>query len=184
MSSAVRDVILLALVAFEGVLTFALATFGLTFVFGAPWVPTPKEKVRRMMQLAEAKPGETMMDLGSGDGSVLIIAAKEFGMNAIGYEINPVLRLYAKIWARLVGVGDKVSVRRGNFFTIDLPKTDIVSFYLLDTTIKKLEPRLTRDLPKGTRVVSRDFQIWAWPEWKTDGTLYAYLAPGDKPAVL
>ena len=161
------------------VASYIIASFGLTFLFGAPFVGTPKSVAREMLQFADLKPGETFVDLGSGAGSLLILAAKEFGAKAIGYEINPTLVLWTRIKARFAGVSDRVEVRTANFFKSKIEQADVVGLFLLDPTMDKLLVHLKDQMPSGTRVVSRGFRFHAIEPIKTHqgaiSKLYLYL---------
>jgi len=139
-----------------GVLVF-IATTTYLAITGVPFVPTGKKAGRRMFELAELEAGETVVDLGSGDGSLLIVAARDFGAKAIGYEFNPWLCMIARVRARLSGVSNLVEIRRANFFKTDLPQADVIACYLLTDVQKKLEPRLIEFYPAGTRLVSHGF---------------------------
>lgn len=152
----------------------AIASFGLTGLWGAPYVGTPERIARRMVKLANGKPGETLMDLGSGAGAILIVAAREFGMKAIGYELNPLLRLATRIKARWYGVGDLVEVRSGNLFHVDLPPAEVITLFLLEPAIARLRPKLIAQISLNTRVVARDFHLQNWPHYAEDGWLRAY----------
>lgn len=162
------------------VASYVIASFGLTFLVGAPFVGTPKPVGREMLTFAKFKPGETFVDLGSGSGTLLILAVKEFGAKkAIGYEINPTLALWTKIKARLAGVGGKVEVRTANFFKSNIEPADVVGLFLLDPTMDKLLAHMQDQLPSGTRIVSRGFKFKAIePARREKGglsNLYLYL---------
>lgn len=173
MSSA-AIILLLILVTVLTIVAVVIASFGVTAIFGAPFVGTPSAIVRRMLILAEAREGETVVDLGSGSGSILIVAAKEFGMQAIGYEINPFLRLITRIKARWHGVADRVEVRSGNIFSVELPPVEIITLFLLEPAVERLKPRLIEQLPSTTRIVARDFHLRNWPHYAEDGWLRVY----------
>lgn len=162
------------------VASYVIASFGLTFLVGAPFVGTPKAVGREMFKFVDLKPGDTFADLGSGSGTLLILAVKEFGAaKAIGYEINPTLALWTKIKARLAGVGDKVEVRTANFFKSKIDPVDVVGLFLLDPTMDKLLTHLQDQLPAGTRIVSRGFKFKAIEPHRHDASgfsnLYLYL---------
>lgn len=140
--------------------SYVIASFGLTLFFGAPYVGTPKSVAREMMQLAQFQPGEIFMDLGSGSGTMLIVAVKEFGASrAIGYEINPILVWWTRWRILKSGLRGKIEVRTANFFTCKLAEADVVGLYLLDNTMDRILPRLHESLRLGGRAVSRGFQF-------------------------
>ncbi|MDC7789493.1 methyltransferase domain-containing protein [Rhodoplanes sp. TEM] len=126
------------------------------------YVPTPEPVVERMLELADPKPGELLMDLGSGDGRIPITAVKKYGVRAIGIDIDPVRISEAKANAREAGVEDKVEFRQENLFEADIAKADIVTLYLLESLNLRLRPRLLAELKPGTRIVSHSFSMGDW----------------------
>lgn len=161
MPAIVTDILIALLLAFQilllAILTAYLSVFALGLV-SVPWVPTPSSIGRRMFSLAQLKPGETVADLGSGDGSLIICAAREFGARGVGYEWHPALRLLARARARLSNVSDKVSFRGGSFFRAVLPPADVVATYLFPEIQARLEKELREHYQPGTRVVARAFR--------------------------
>lgn len=137
-----------------------------TSAYGAPWVPTKLRTVRRMLALAQVRPGETVYDLGSGDGRVLIVAAREFGARAVGVELDPVRAGWARLIVWGLGLRGKVTVRTGNFFTEDVRAADVVVCYLRTSTNRRLAEKLTEELRPGARVVSHAFPF---PDWDLAG---------------
>ncbi|NPE08138.1 MAG: methyltransferase domain-containing protein [Asgard group archaeon] len=131
--------------------------FSWSIIKGAPWSPTSKEKVIKMLSMANIKSNELVYDLGCGDGRVLIIAAREFNARAIGIEIDPIRYLWCKLRIRVLGLKDKVQVIRGNFFNEDFSKADIIICFLLQSTNDKLESKLLAELQPHARVVSNRF---------------------------
>jgi len=125
----------------------------------APWVPTRKHSVRALLSLANVRPGETILDLGCGDGSILFVGAREFGARGIGYDINPIILFVGWIRNLFGGVLFRVQLLRGDIFKIKIPQADVVTLYLFEHVNSKLLPRLREALPKGTRVVTRAFPI-------------------------
>ncbi len=137
-------------------------SFGIT----VPYVPTPIEVVREMLKLAGLKPGEIILDLGSGDGRVLITAAKEFGAKAIGVELRKDLIEKAITNIEREGVKDRVMIIQGNFFDIKLPPANVIFLYLLTSVNERLRPKLEKETKPGTRIVSHDFEIAGWKPYK------------------
>lgn len=174
MMSPFAIVALLVLASVLALIGVVIASFGVTALWGAPFVGTPAPIVRRMIKLADAKAGETLMDLGSGTGAILIVAAREFGMRAIGYELNPFLRIITRVKARWYGVADQVEVRSGNIFSIPLPAVDVVTLFLLEPAVARLKPKLIAELPSNVRIIARDFHLQDWHHYKQDGWLRAY----------
>ena len=126
--------------------------------FSAPWVPTNKKVGRKLLKLAKIKPGETIIDFGSGDAALLILAAKEFKAKGIGIEHNFVMCLVARIRLRLSGLSDQVKIIRGDFTKVDLPQADVIVSYLFPQVQAKLEPFLIQSYPSGTRLVCHAFR--------------------------
>lgn len=157
----------------------SLLGFGL---FGVPWVPTRSKIGQKMFELAELKSGETVIDFGCGDGSLLLTAVRDFGAaKGIGYEIHPGLRWFGQLRAKLVGLSDKIDLRGGSFFKAELPRAEVVATYLFPETQIKLEPLLKKYYPSGTRVVSRTFKYPTLPLIKTAEArgekIYLYQIP-------
>jgi ubiquinone/menaquinone biosynthesis C-methylase UbiE len=124
------------------------------------YVPTPKDIVRKMLHLAGLRPGETVYDLGAGDGRVIIEAVRHFRGKAVGVEIDP--ERVSKIRGRLASTGTRAELIEGDLFQVDLSTADIISIYLSDLANAKLAPKLRRELKRGARVVSLDYPL---PEW-------------------
>jgi SAM-dependent methyltransferase len=126
-----------------------------------PYVQTPMEIVERMLRMAEVKPGDHVIDLGSGDGRIVIEAAKR-GATGVGVDLDTQLVKLAADNARAAGVADKVQFRAMDLFDADLSPASVVTMYLLPDFNAKLLPRLLR-LKPGTRIVSHDGGIGDWP---------------------
>lgn len=153
-------IVLISFTLFLFAMAFAMASFGLTHIWGAPFVPTPKRIVRDMLKFADFKEGEVFMDLGSGDGTMLGVAVKEFGAKrAIGYEINPLLVWYSRFWVRIFGKTKKIKIINENFFTSKIEPVDVIAVYLWPSTMQKLRSKLKSELDPKTRVISRGFKF-------------------------
>lgn len=124
------------------------------------WVPTPDEVVDRMLTMAQVGPGDFHMDLGSGDGKIVIAAAKR-GAKALGIEYNPDMVKLAQENAHKAGVSDRASFRRADIFQTDFSQATVITLYLLPTLNMKLRPQLLQMKP-GTRVVSHSFTMEDW----------------------
>ena len=152
----------------------------LTFIawsqtFGAPWVPTPYKTVHLMLEMAGVRPGVVVYDLGSGDGRVIIEAARSFGARAVGIEIDPTRYLWTKIKISMLNLQDDVQVLFGNFFLKDLRYADVVTVYLLQGTNVKLMEKLENELRPGTRVVSNTFIFPGWKIIRQDSKAQIYV---------
>ena len=127
------------------------------------YIPTPQAVVDAMLDLAQVKSGDTVYDLGSGDGRIVITAAKKYGVKGVGVEIDPTLVKRATDNAKAAGVADRVRFVTGNLFETDLSDATVVTLYLLQSINERLRPKLVRELKPGTRVVSHVFNMG--PEW-------------------
>lgn len=134
----------------------------------APFVPSPNDVVERMLKVAEVKEGDTVWDLGCGDGRIVILAAQKFGAKGVGVELDD--ELYAKTSAHVkeLGLEDKVKIIHGDLLEQDLTGATVVTLYLLPTSNEKVRPRLEKFLKKGARVVSHDFEMAGWKAFKTE----------------
>ena len=126
--------------------------FAIDFFLDLPYVATQKHKIETIIKLAKIKKGETVVDLGSGDGR-LLFAAAEREAKAIGYELNPFLVLISRFHAQLKGLSENVMVHRQNFWKADLKVADVIFVYSLKKTIKKFEEFVFRNAKPGTRIV-------------------------------
>jgi precorrin-6B methylase 2 len=148
------------------------------------WVPTPQELVDKMLKIAEVKPGDYVIDLGSGDGRTVISAAK-IGAKALGVEYNPDMVALSKENAKKEGVGDKAEFIQADLYETDLSKADVITMFLLPEINLKLRPRLL-DLKPGTRIVSNTFTMGEWQadfevsteeNWNSWNTAYLWIIP-------
>jgi 16S rRNA A1518/A1519 N6-dimethyltransferase RsmA/KsgA/DIM1 with predicted DNA glycosylase/AP lyase activity len=128
----------------------------------APYIPSPQIVVDRMLEMAHIKPGETVYDLGSGDGRILITAAQKFRAKAIGIELSPELCQSTTARIEKLGLQDQVKVVNVNLLKVDLSPADVVTIYLLTSSNARLKPNLEKYLRPGARVVSNDFEIRGW----------------------
>ena len=133
-----------------------LSGFGVAAFIGAPYVPILRRDYKPLLELAQLKPGQTLIDLGSGDGRLLREVAKR-GVRAIGYEINPVLYVISLVvcWR----YRSLVTVKLGDYWHAKLPAADIIYVFLLDRYMSRLNHKLSTELSRPTRVVSFVFQI-------------------------
>src|SRR5579871_1167745 len=128
----------------------------------APYIPSPQEVVDRMLQAARIKPGETVYDLGSGDGRIIITAAQQYQARAVGVEWNGDLCKSTQARIRSLGLQDRVRLIHGNLLKVDLSQADVVTLYLLTSSNERLRPNLEKYLRAGSRVVSNDYEIRGW----------------------
>lgn len=153
-----------------------------------PYVPTATPVVNKMLEMADVDGDDLVYDLGSGDGRIVIQAAKRYGARGVGIEIDPELVEKARAKARAAGVSDRVQFRQADLFETDFSDATVVTMYLLPSVNKELRPQLFEQLAPGTPVVSHDFDMGAWePEQtaKLEGDLvYRWTIPEEVPAHL
>lgn len=143
-----------------------------------PYVPTPNEAVYRMLELAEVQPDDYVIDLGSGDGRIVIAAARDWGVKkALGVDIDPDRVAEADDNAKFAKVTDRVRFEQGDLFEKDFSDVDVLTMYLLPTINLKLRPVILDQLRPGTRVVSHVFDMGDWrPDaWREVQSRYIYL---------
>ena len=160
------EILLFLLTISVGLLTiiwiiFSLYTVIIGDLLGAPYVSSSKSAVKKMIAVARLQPGETVIDLGSGDGKILFAAAK-LGCTAIGLEINPFLVWYTRHKAKKLGLQNLVKVYCRNFNSFPLQEVDVVFIYLWPETNKILKNKLGSELKNGARVISNAFPIEGW----------------------
>jgi hypothetical protein len=149
------------------------------------YYPTPTETVAEMLRLANIKQGDVLYDLGSGDGRIPIAAAKQFGIRAVGIEIDPKLITEAEANARAAGVSELVRFRNEDMFRVDIREANVVTLYLSEKLNVLLRPKLIRELRPGSRIVSHDFRMGDWkpeqtvrvPWGKLYRTVYLWTVP-------
>jgi SAM-dependent methyltransferase len=131
------------------------------------YVPTPVQVVERMLQLGKVDKSDVVYDLGCGDGRVVIEAAKRYGVRGVGIDIDPQRIAEANANARAAGVTHLVEFRLADLFETDLREATVVTLYLLPSLNVKLRPKLQKELRKGARVVSHDFDMGDWKPQQT-----------------
>lgn len=159
----------------------ALATFfyiGMIFGFwhGAPFVPSSHATVRDMIALARIHPGERVYDLGSGDGRILIAAARA-GAQAYGWEIHPMLVWLTRVKARWSGLRERVRVERGSYWQANWRDADVIMLYLITGFMQEFKDKLLREARPGTRVVSHCFKVPGWDAVEERGDVRLYSVP-------
>ena len=127
-----------------------------------PYVPTPQVVVDRMLDLAQLKAGETVIDLGSGDGRIMIEAASKYGARGFGVEIDPLLVKRSNENARRAGVADRVKFLQQDLFKTDFHEANVLTLYLLPDVNLALRPKILAELKPGARVVSHDYAMGDW----------------------
>jgi len=158
-----------------------------------PFITTPQDVVERMLKLAGTSAADLVVDLGSGDGRIVIAAAKKFGAHGLGIELDGRLVEQSRENARRAGVADRVSFVEGDVLQADISKASVVTLYLLPSLIGQLQPRFIYELRPGTRIVSHSFTMAGWkpdrvetmhvssphPMQGDESTLYLWVVPAE-----
>jgi ubiquinone/menaquinone biosynthesis C-methylase UbiE len=153
---------LIALLAVAGTIIINLTAASADYREEIPFVPTPIEVVDRMLELAEVKKGDVVYDLGSGDGRIVIRAAKKFGVKAVGIEMDSWLLDKARKDARAAGVSHLVAFRAEDALKADISRATVVTLYMLPWFNEAMKPSLKKFLKPGARIVAHDFGIEGW----------------------
>ena len=146
---------------------------------------TPPETVTEMLRLARIKPGDVLYDLGSGDGRIPIAAAQQYGIRAVGIEIDPKLIIEAEGNAQRANVSSLTRFSNEDMFRVNLREATIVTLYLSEKLNVLLRPKLLRELRPGARIISHDFRMGDWqpeqsvrvPWGKLYRTVYVWTVP-------
>jgi SAM-dependent methyltransferase len=145
-----------------GLLSSSAFAQGLGKELDTPYVPTPQVVVDRMLDLAQLKSGETVIDLGSGDGRIMIEAARKYGARGFGVEIDPRLVKISNERALEAGVADRVKFLQQDLFKTDFRDANVLTLYLLPDVNLALRPKILAELKPGSRVVSHDYGMGDW----------------------
>jgi SAM-dependent methyltransferase len=148
--------------AFLGASLLLILWIYLPIFWGAPWLMVSLRTADRMLRMAEVKPGQTVIDLGAGDGRLVILAAWKYKTKAMGVEIDPLRVLAANLGIGLLGLRGKARVRWGNLHRENLAGADVVTLYLMQGTNRKLKDKLEKALLPGAKVVSHLFSMSGW----------------------
>ena len=162
-----RQRIFIAVLATFAVSLLAVNNSSADFPEEIPFVPTPVDVVDRMLELAEVKKGDVVYDLGSGDGRIVIRAAKKYGVRAVGIEMDRLLLAKARKDAKALGVSHLVEFRAEDAMKVDLSKATVVTLYMLPWFNEAMKPSFKKYLKPGARIVAHDFGIQGWEPDKT-----------------
>lgn len=146
-----------------------------------PYVPTPQEIVDRMLEIAKVTKDDFVMDLGCGDGRMLVTAASKYGASGYGVDINPVRIEEAKANATKAGVANRVQFEIKDLFKTPIEKASVLTMYLLPSVMLTLRPKILSDMKPGTRIVSHDFHFDDWEpdlqESISDHDVFHWIVP-------
>ena len=156
---------------------WALLTVYLVFTIfaifaGSAPIPSAESTVKCMMDLANIQPGELLLDLGSGDGRIIIAGAKR-GARCIGFEINPILLWYTRLRVRIQGL-TSISVHGTNLWDADIKDADILTIYMVPIYMERLRKKIQAEMKPGSRVISGVYPFPDWEPEKTNGRVYMY----------
>lgn len=146
----------------------AAAASAATLDVPTPYIPSTRGNVDEMLRLAAVTPNDVVYDLGSGDGRIVIAAARDYGARGVGIDIDPALVRASLDNARRAGVAERTAFRASDIFAVNLGDATVVTMYLLSGLVAKLEPKLLAELKPGTRIVAHDY---GFPQWQPDRTL-------------
>ena len=159
------------------VIAFVFIWIFWAFVIGAGWEPTSKRVVKKMLEMAGANSEDIVYDLGSGDGRIVIEAAKRYNSRAVGIEADPIRVLWSRIMIRIFKLQNNVKIKWGNLFNQDLSNATLITLFLWRDSNQKLKPKLLKELKPGTRVVSYVWTFNGWIPSKVDNyeNIYLYI---------
>ena len=169
--TVLQGLLLVAAVLMVAWLTYLIGVPGLGG--GPPVVATKEAQAGTMAALAALRPGETLVDLGSGDGRLLIAAARA-GCEAVGYEINPFLVMWSRFSAWRSGVSRLVRVRWGNFWNADLSRADVVMVFGFAGIMERLGRKFSAELSPGARIVAHRYPLPGWRTAAESDRVYLY----------
>lgn len=158
-------------------LLFALFLFLHLFFRGAPFAVTSPTNLKTIIELAKIKPGEKAVDLGAGDGR-LVIALAQAGAETHGYEINPLLAWLARRNLQKAGLTKKAFIHRQNFWQVDLSQFDVITIFGIGYIMAPLAQKLKKELKPSARVISNGYPLPTWPITRQIGEIYLYKNPG------
>ena len=144
-----------------------------------PFITTPPEVVERMLQMAGTRPDDLVIDLGSGDGRIVIAAAQKFGARGLGIELDAALVKKSRESAVVAGISEKVRFVQGDVLVADISKATVVTAYLLPALMVKLQSRFIDELAPGTRIVSHAFTMAGWAPDRTETVKLSGRHPGQ-----
>ncbi len=133
-----------------------------------PYIPSTRGNADEMLRLAAVTASDTVYDLGSGDGRIVIAAARDYGARGVGIDIDPALVRESRENARRAGVANRTVFRASDIFAVNLGEATVITLYLLSGLVAKLEPKLLAELKPGTRIVAHDY---GFAQWQPDRTL-------------
>ena len=162
--------------------TAAAAGQAATLDIPTPYLPSTPVAVEEMLRLADVGPHDVVVDLGSGDGRIVIAAAQHLGARGFGVDIDEKLVALANENARQAGVAERARFYHRDVFKTDIREATVVTLYLLSSLVNRLKPKLLAELKPGTRIVAHDYGIDGWKPERTvniSKTYYLYVVPAQ-----
>jgi SAM-dependent methyltransferase len=147
-----------------------------------PYLPSTTVAVEELLRLADVKPGDLVVDLGSGDGRIPITAARYFGARGYGVDIDGKLVAESNENARQAGVADRVRFEQKDVFDTDVSNASVVTLYLLSGLVNRLQPKLLKEMKPGARIIAHDYPFEGWAADRTvniSKTYYLYIVPAQ-----
>lgn len=168
-----------------GVILFLLLCLSMVWPPDSPWAPwwrTTSKIARSMCRLAKVTEGDVVYDMGSGDGTALMVATGEFGAKGVGIEIDPLRAYLSSGRIQVRQLQNRITIKRKNFFTVDISPATVVFVYLVPKALLRLKVKFLKELNPGTRVVSYRYPIPYLPLVKEDAIhqIYLYKIPQKK----
>ena len=170
-------------------IAFVSASYALVAPLGAatldiptPYVPSTELNVDEMLRLAQIQPSDVVYDLGSGDGRIVIAAARDWGARGVGIEIDPKLVAESRERAQREGVANRVSFREGDVLKAAVGDATVVTMYLLTPLVNRLRPKLLAELKPGTRIVAHDYPFADWKpdhQVRVSNNFYLFVVPAQ-----
>ncbi len=154
-------------------LVYVIYIFSYSILFGAPYAVTRYKKVEELLDLLEIKKGDLFVDLGSGDGRIVIAAAKR-GAIAYGYELNPILVFISRRKIKSLNLSEKAIIYQRSYWQVDLGKYQKLSIFGIPHIMSSMEKKLKRELNSGALVASNHFKFKNWKISKKLNNLYLY----------
>jgi SAM-dependent methyltransferase len=151
-----------AIVAASAVVALSLLWLGWNLTLDALWQPTDRVTVHRILLLGGVGPHDHVVDLGCGDGRIVVAAARDFGARATGVEVDPFRVLWGRAWILAAGLRRRARIVRGNMYTHSVADASVVVLFLSATSNFRLQNRIRSELSPGSRVVSYYHPIWGW----------------------
>jgi len=166
------------------IISLILAVIGIIMIWifwssiiGAGWEPTSRKRVKKMLEMAKVGSDDILYDLGSGDGRIVIDAAKKCNARAVGMEADPLRVLWSRLTILLSGLSSRAKIVWGNFFNQNISEATVVTLFLSDTANQKLKLKFQEELKPGTRIVSYVWTFEGWEPVKEDkiDEIYLYI---------